>query len=64
MTKVSESDALRYQAAAVAHRACTGSEHDPLSGKLHGCCVVCGVAWPCETARVFLIGEELRDGKE
>ena len=41
-------------AAAMAHRACCGSEHDPLNGKLHGYCVVCGVAWPCETAQYFL----------
>jgi len=32
----------------IAHRACCGSEHDPLHGKLHGYCVVCGVPWPCE----------------
>ena len=30
-----------------AHRACIGSEHDPANGKIHGCCVVCGVYWPC-----------------
>lgn len=41
-------------AAATAHRACCGLEHDPSQGKLHGCCVVCGVPWPCETARYFL----------
>lgn len=34
----------------VAHRACTGAEHDPSKGKLHGDCVVCGVPWPCEYA--------------
>lgn len=33
-----------------AHRACCGTEHDPLNGKLHGLCVVCGVDWPCEYA--------------
>jgi multidrug efflux pump subunit AcrA (membrane-fusion protein) len=33
-----------------AHRACCGTEHDPANGKLHGCCVVCGVPWPCEYA--------------
>jgi hypothetical protein len=32
----------------IAHRACCGSEHDPANGKLHGCCVVCGVPWPCD----------------
>ena len=41
-------------AAALAHRGCCGTEHDPANGKLHGCCVVCGVPWPCETAQYFL----------
>lgn len=41
-------------AAAIAHRACTGTEHDPLNGKLHGCCVVCGDPWPCTSAARFL----------
>lgn len=41
-------------AAAMAHRACCGTEHDPANGKLHGYCVVCGVEWPCETAQYFL----------
>jgi len=41
-------------AAAIAHRACCGSEHDPSVGKFHGYCVVCGVPWPCETAKQFL----------
>lgn len=39
-----------------AHRACTGLEHDPEHGKLHGCCVVCGVPWPCEVAADRLAG--------
>jgi hypothetical protein len=43
-------------ASALAHRACCGTEHDPSQGKLHGCCVVCGVEWPCETAKYFLRG--------
>jgi hypothetical protein len=34
----------------IAHRACCGTEHDPLNGKLHGYCVVCGVPWPCDYA--------------
>jgi hypothetical protein len=34
----------------IAHRACCGSEHDPDNGKFHGCCVVCGVPWPCKVA--------------
>jgi len=42
-------------AAAIAHRACCGSEHDPSVGKFHGYCVVCGVPWPCETASAFLV---------
>lgn len=33
-----------------AHRACCGTEHDPLNGKLHGYCVVCGIPWPCAYA--------------
>lgn len=41
-------------ASAAAHRACCGVEHDPLNGKLHGYCVVCGVPWPCETASRFI----------
>ena len=45
--------------AAIAHRcnlvhACCGTEHDPANGKLHGYCVVCGVPWPCDTAKSFL----------
>lgn len=45
---------LRETAAALAHRACCGTEHDPPNGKLHGYCVVCGVPWPCETAQFYL----------
>lgn len=41
-------------AAALAHRACCGTEHDPANGKLHGYCVVCGVEWPCATALFFM----------
>jgi hypothetical protein len=41
-------------AAALAHRVCCGTEHDPSNGKLHGYCVVCGVPWPCETAQSYL----------
>ena len=47
-------------AAAIAHRVCIANEHDPMNGKLHGCCVVCGAPWPCESAARFLPpGEEL-----
>ena len=51
-----ESDAEQRAdiAAAIAHRACCGSEHDPQNRKHHGYCVVCGVPWPCETASYFL----------
>jgi len=41
-------------AAAIAHRACCGCEQDLPNGKLHGYCVVCGVPWPCDTAKFFL----------
>lgn len=41
-------------AAALAHRAAISEKHDPSQGKLHGCCVVCGVPWPCDTAKHFL----------
>ena len=34
----------------IAHRACCGTEHDPRNGKFHGCCIVCGVPWPCAYA--------------
>lgn len=47
-------EAAELLAAAQAHRACCGSEHDPASGKLHGYCVVCGVPWPCDSAKRFL----------
>lgn len=33
-----------------AHRVCCGTEHDPIHGKLHGYCVVCGAPWPCAYA--------------
>lgn len=41
--------------AALAHRVCHAAEHDPANGKLHGCCVVDGEPWPCDTARAFLV---------
>lgn len=41
---------LERTAQLLAHRGCCGTEHDPTNGKLHGCCVVCGVPWPCEYA--------------
>lgn len=41
---------LERTAQIAAHRACCGTEHDPANGKLHGCCVVCGVPWPCKFA--------------
>ena len=52
---MSESNSqMNKTAAAIAHRACCGTEHDAKHGKLHGYCVVCGVPWPCETAQMFL----------
>lgn len=42
------------RAGCAAHRACCGIEADNSQGKIHGCCVVCGVPWPCETAQFFL----------
>lgn len=47
-------DLLARIASAAAHRVCCGTEHDPLNGKLHGYCVVCGVPWPCDTAEKYL----------
>lgn len=41
-----------------AHRACTSEEHNLEQGRLHGYCVVCGVPWPCEFAR--MPGEEVK----
>ena len=41
-------------AAATAHRACHSAEHDPANGRLHGYCIVCGIPWPCDTAKAFL----------
>ena len=52
--RIAELDLNVLVASATAHRACTGTEHDPQKGKLHGYCVVCGVGWPCETAKTFL----------
>ena len=48
-------------ASATAHRACTGTEHNPQNGKLHGCCVVCGVQWPCETGKIYLMAQEPKE---
>lgn len=46
-------------AAATAHRACHSAEHDPAHGRLHGFCIVCGIPWPCETAKTFIFeGDE------
>jgi len=50
---------LNRIAAAIAHRACCGTEQDLANGKLHGYCVVCGVPWPCETASAFLVKPKL-----
>ena len=45
-------------AAATAHRVCIAQEHDPLNGKCHGACVVCGDPWPCATAKRFTFGDD------
>jgi hypothetical protein len=45
-----ETELLERIAQITAHRVCCGTEHDPLNGKLHGYCIVCGVPWPCEYA--------------
>lgn len=41
-------------ASAIAHRACHSGEHCPEQGRLHGFCIVCGIPWPCDTAKYFL----------
>jgi len=43
-------DVAHWTGLYAAHRGCTGTEHDPENGKLHGYCVVCGVPWPCDVA--------------
>lgn len=45
-------------AAALAHRPCHSHEHDPFNGRVHGYCMVCGIPWPCETAKYFLRGPQ------
>lgn len=47
----------------IAHRVCCGTEHNPLSGKLHGYCVVCGVPWPCKYAGPDPPSEEAEKNK-
>jgi hypothetical protein len=34
----------------MAHRATHAAEHDPINGKIHGYCIVCGIPWPCNYA--------------
>jgi len=53
-------DEAAMRAACAAHRACCGVEADNAQGKIHGCCVVCGVPWPCETAQFFLLEADAR----
>ena len=53
-----QDEQIKMTAAAIAHRACCGTEHAPMEGKLHGYCVVCGVPWPCETASIFLFARK------
>lgn len=56
-------DEAAMRAACAAHRACCGVEADNAQGKIHGCCVVCGVPWPCETAQFFLFKADARAGQ-
>ena len=53
-----QDEQMKMTSAAIAHRACCGTEHAPMEGKLHGYCVVCGVPWPCETASAFLFARK------
>lgn len=53
-TKSSRPDRL---VSALAHRACHSAEHNPKEGRLHGYCIICGVPWPCETAKQFAVKE-------
>jgi len=48
LVEIMDGALIERTAQITAHRACCGVEHDPANGKLHGCCVVCGVPWPCE----------------
>lgn len=54
MDEIDNNILINKLASALAHRACCGTEHDPLNGKLHGYCIVCGIPWPCETAKTFI----------
>ncbi len=49
-SKTIQNSLIERIAQLTAHRVCCGAEHDPSQGKLHGCCVICGVPWPCEYA--------------
>lgn len=49
-TRTYDDALLERVAQLTAHRACCSEEHNPEQGKLHGCCVVCGVPWPCAIA--------------
>lgn len=40
----------------IAHRECIAHEHDPLNGKIHWNCMVCGVPWPCDIATTNIAG--------
>lgn len=42
-----------------AHRACHNAEHDPINGKIHGYCIVCGTPWPCEYSKPDLLSAAL-----
>ena len=59
-----EDNYIRERIATItAHRACCGTEHKPLEGKLHGYCVVCGVPYPCEYAGMLPIKEKDEEEK-
>jgi hypothetical protein len=53
-TKTEEELRELLTATCAAHRVCCNEEHDPGNGKISGYCVVCGVPWPCETAKRFI----------
>jgi hypothetical protein len=53
-TKTEEELRELLTATCAAHRVCCNEEHDPVNGKISGYCVVCGVPWPCETAKRFI----------
>ena len=51
LTKAVDAGIMERASQLIAHRGCTGMEHDPQNGKIHGYCIVCGVEWPCDIAK-------------